>query len=86
MSTLESPTRDERPSPIARHRLDPVALLFGTAFLTIGAARFSDRMGWMHVDNRVWFGTAMVTLGAIALVAVVVQGLGHRLGRNRHRP
>ena len=70
-----SPERSERVAPLARHGLDPVALLFGVAFMTVGAARLAERMDWIKVDNRVWFGTAIVILGLIAAGVIAVRGL-----------
>jgi hypothetical protein len=66
-----------RTSPLARHRLDPVALIFGLVFASVAAIAAADQLGWVHASSRAWGGAILVSLG-VAGVAAVVSGAVRR--------
>jgi hypothetical protein len=60
-------------TPLRRHRIDLVALLFGSAF-TIAGVGYLLRETTDAISNPTWAtGLGMIFLGAIALVATLAR-------------
>ena len=64
--TSPNPSPAARPSPLASHPIDLVALFFG-----IGAGALADQLGWISMTGRTWLGTLLVSFGTVVVVALV---------------
>jgi hypothetical protein len=62
-------------SPLARHRTDPAALVFGLVFLVAGLLGIGFGMNWIHHDHGVWIGLGLAAAGLLGLVVIVVDRL-----------
>jgi hypothetical protein len=59
-------------SPLARHRTDPAAIVFGLVFLVAGLLGIGFGMNWIHDDHGVWIGLGLAAAGLLGLVVIVV--------------
>ncbi len=62
-------------SPLAPHRTDPVALVFGLIFLFAGLLGIGFGLDWIHDDHGAWVGLALAGAGVVGLVVIVVDRL-----------
>ena len=72
-----NPPQPTRPSPLAPHRIDLVALFFGLGFLSIGAGAIADQLDWISVTGRAWSGAFLVTLGAVVVIGLIASIVRH---------
>jgi len=71
MNTISSTHSTTRPSALAPHRVDLVALFFGVAFLAVGAGAIADQLDWVNVTGRAWMGAFLVTIGAVVVIGLL---------------
>jgi len=64
-----------RPTPLAPHRLDLLALLFGLGFIAIGIGAIADGLDWVSITGRAWGGAMLITVGVVSVVALAAQVL-----------
>ena len=69
--TSPNPSPAARPSPLASHPIDLVALFFGIGFVAVGGAVIADQLGWFSVSARSWTGVVLVTIGAVAVAGLI---------------
>jgi hypothetical protein len=54
---------------VDRHDLDPVALVFGATFVTLGLAYAIARWTWIDVDRGWVLGVFLIALGIAGVVS-----------------
>jgi hypothetical protein len=65
-------------SPLASHRTDPVALVFGLIFLIAGLLGIGFGFDWIHDDHGVWVGLGLAAAGVAGLIVIIVDRLRTR--------
>ena len=58
---------------MSRHDLDPIALVFGAAFVALGLAYAIARASWLEVDRGWLLGAFLVALGIAGIVSATTR-------------
>jgi hypothetical protein len=62
-------------SPLASHRTDVVALVFGLVFFVSGLLGIGFGLDWIHDDHGLWIGLGLAFAGVLGLIVIVVDRL-----------
>jgi hypothetical protein len=58
---------------VSRHDLDPIALVFGAAFVALGLAYAIARATWLDIDRGWVLGAFLVVLGIAGIVSATTR-------------
>jgi hypothetical protein len=58
---------------VSRHDLDPIALVFGAAFVALGLAYAIARTSWFDIDRGWPLGVFLVALGIAGIVSATTR-------------